>query len=242
MSKTTLKTRRSAKVSLGGARWAGYAASGATALLGFNEAARAEIVSGHLGVTLDACHGEDNPAEYAFDADGDGNIDLTFGHRAATTSSGAASVWGSGFDDDVIVGGDFGFPFLYAYNLTPGVLVDQNQPFVSFGFMASYSGFSQSEFTRAGIGYIGFSFESAEGGTHYGWVQVDMTGAPHNAYTLLDYAYEDLPDTAIPVGTVPEPGSLGLLATGAIGLLFWRRKRRQVKTRRDSSSRCHEEE
>ena len=53
-----------------------------------------------------------------------------------------------------------------------------------------------------------------------------MEGLPWNAYTVVDYAYADAGESILAGQTeVPEPGTLGLLATGAIGLLLWRRKR-----------------
>ena len=61
-----------------------------------------------------------------------------------------------------------------------------------------------------------------------------MRGAPDNAFKVIDYAWAD-PGESINAGqttesdqaadSVPQSGSLGLLALGAIGLSAWRRRR-----------------
>ncbi len=58
---------------------------------------------------------------------------------------------------------------------------------------------------------------------HYGWVQVVRTGFDLDA---LAWAYEDVPATPIAAGAVPEPGTLSLLALGAIGAISRRRRSR----------------
>ena len=45
--------------------------------------------------------------------------------------------------------------------------------------------------------------------------------------TVKDYAYETRPGVAVPAGAVPEPGTLGMLALGAAGLLAWRTLRKK---------------
>lgn len=56
---------------------------------------------------------------------------------------------------------------------------------------------------------------------HYGWARVILTNAQPG--TLVDYGYDDQPNTEIAAGAVPEPGALSLLALA--GLAAARRRR-----------------
>jgi hypothetical protein len=51
-----------------------------------------------------------------------------------------------------------------------------------------------------------------------------MSGSPDNHYTMVDYAWGDVGDVIV-TGQIPEPGSLALLAVGAVGLLAWQKQR-----------------
>ena len=85
-----------------------------------------------------------------------------------------------------------------------------------------------------GIGFVGFTFNNGAG-VQYGWVRVRMSNLPlpQIAFTVLDYAYAD-PGEPITAGQrssaelAPDQGSLGWLATGAVGLLAWRKSRSQT--------------
>ncbi|MGI9516139.1 MAG: PEP-CTERM sorting domain-containing protein, partial [Pirellulaceae bacterium] len=75
-----------------------------------------------------------------------------------------------------------------------------------------------------GTNMLGFRFD-INGSTHYGWAEVDITNN-NTELTITRWAYESDADTAIHVGAIPEPGSLGLLGLGAAGLLAFRRRRK----------------
>ena len=55
-----------------------------------------------------------------------------------------------------------------------------------------------------------------------------MNGSPDNSYTMVDYAWGDVGDTIL-TGQVPEPGSLALLAVGAVGLARLARQRAKAE-------------
>lgn len=250
MSITTRKNRRKGSV-LSKTRWAGYAAAGAAAVLGANEAAEAGIYySGELNQPVG--HGSFISVKgydyFPIDLTGDGKPDLLMVVGASrapndTVTYGEALVVGSDPDwfnslyDLTGIARVAGFrrgEFSFASLLKRGEFVSHksNSPrsFLNVGTLAYGAGYTYSLFKEEGTrGYVGFSFDAGEG-TQYGWVQVKMdTGPSKNAFTVVDYAYADAGE-AIWAGqqsaAVPEPGSLGLLATGGIGLLLWRRARR----------------
>jgi hypothetical protein len=82
--------------------------------------------------------------------------------------------------------------------------------------------------------YLGVQFQ-INGKTHYGWVRLNVTRAPF-VVTLTGYAYETVPKRAIIAGKTkdlsresvvssssqPMPGTLGVLALGALGFSVWR--------------------
>jgi hypothetical protein len=73
-------------------------------------------------------------------------------------------------------------------------------------------------------GYLGLIFSD---GTDYfnGWAQLSVA-SDLSSLTLIKYAYESDANVPIKAGAVPLPGSLTLLATGAAGLLAYRRMKR----------------
>jgi len=217
--------RRHKKNLLNRARWAGYAAAGAATVLGTNEVVEADIQGGFLGNYLDSQN-----SSFLFDVNGDTLPDFSFFRYTATYNGnpyGVAGVQGLGAYDSVVGQIQNGWP--YVSNLDVGFFVGPDAPFVYGGFMAADEGFQYSQFAQAGIGQIGFTFEAADGGQHFGWVRVKMTGPTDNSFQLLDFEWQDEAGVGIPIAPVPEPGSLGLFATGAIGLLLWRRSRRSKR-------------
>lgn len=79
---------------------------------------------------------------------------------------------------------------------------------------------------------VGFSFLSG-GNTHYGWAQIDLGAGVDNRLTVVEWTYENSPDTPVHVGTraaqVPEPAStlpaIAMLAMGAAGVRAWRQRK-----------------
>jgi hypothetical protein len=72
---------------------------------------------------------------------------------------------------------------------------------------------------------LGFRFvnEANANLVHFGWVRIAF-GATIGDRAIVEYAYENVADTAINAGAVPAPGSLALLALGALGVAGRRRK------------------
>ena len=109
----------------------------------------------------------------------------------------------------------------------------------STGLLGMQSGIAGSSFTasqgplRTGdTGLVGLQFDIG-GQTHFGWARIRLdelmaTSDPQvtSTLTVVDWAYESVPGTAIAAGSVPEPSSIALLALGSVGLATLRNRRK----------------
>jgi hypothetical protein len=86
----------------------------------------------------------------------------------------------------------------------------------------AYGANPNSEFQNVTDAFVGFSFPIG-GINHFGWVRVDVNNVA-GTFLVKDWAYQDVAGRPIGAGQIPEPGTLGLLAAGATGLLALRRR------------------
>ncbi|MCP4245458.1 MAG: PEP-CTERM sorting domain-containing protein [bacterium] len=81
------------------------------------------------------------------------------------------------------------------------------------------AGYGGSELPEGVPTYLGVRFDPGDG-NHYGWFGVVRTGMALDAFA---WGYETEANTPIPAGA-PEPGTLALLAFGAVGVVGRRRR------------------
>lgn len=115
-------------------------------------------------------------------------------------------------------------------NLAPGTLIDS-----SANFSAATGGVPAVAIPENTTGIIGFKFNPASINgftpapngtpTNYGWFRMTTGTAAAGGGTVVDWAYESVPETGIIAGAVPEPSSLACLALGAVGLSTLRRRK-----------------
>jgi hypothetical protein len=117
-----------------------------------------------------------------------------------------------------------------ALNLAPGALIGGSSIF-------NTGTPSATDLATGSTALLGFRFRnegpdltvSTDDTVHFGWARVILTnGIPG---TLVDYAYESTPLTAIAAGVapaIPEPGTYALFGAGLLGLLAWRKRRRNA--------------
>jgi len=131
------------------------------------------------------------------------------------------SVWQGGTS----VGGDHGTAFklqvggvgdFFLVGVDAGVLIPSGTPWDRVGLIY-YSGYG-SELPEGQATYLGVQFDPGMG-LQYGWIGVERTGLSVDAFA---WGYETEVGVSIPAGA-PEPGTLAMLALGALGVIRRRR-------------------
>ena len=215
-------------------RWAAYATAGAATALVGAPSAEADIHYVSVNQVMNATLGSHNYQLNQFPlAHG---AYLTFLHAFGPAGNGVAGFYfgtsGAVSAQFIGVPGTFnGLDFHYVGRLNFGDdIVNGNflpnagrMRFGASNPLASGAGYPNSQWAAVVTGYMGLKFDVGNG-VQYGWARLSMDGPNLNSYTVVDYAFADPGETLV-AGQVPEPGSLGLLAVGAVGLLFWRNKR-----------------
>jgi PEP-CTERM motif len=130
------------------------------------------------------------------------------------------SVYGTG----KVMGFNAGpYNFAYVSSIAPGTVIDSSTVGPTFfGSMAYGASNPNAEFNNSADAYLGLSFGTAPN-LRYGWIRVGIDNA-NASFVVKDWAYESTFNQGI-VAAAPEPGTLGLLAAGAAGVLALRRRR-----------------
>jgi hypothetical protein len=230
-----MKTKRSRSPVISQSRWTAYATAGAaTALVGANTAdATIHYVS--VNESFNAAPG--TTIKDTFFLGSSSNALFVLQNRVHANNTGHAEFVMAGAVSAMFAGSSNASAtnYRYPFRLGSGVTVNNQTPFIPnfsnsglyFATLASHLG--GGNFKNGGIGFIGVRFDGGNG-QQYGWIRLNMTATGNSSspfgFTLIDYAWGDVGDTVV-TGQVPEPGSLGLLALGGVGLLVWRQRRQK---------------
>ena len=183
---------------------------------------------------------------YNLDLDGDGNVDFQISLTTNTPHSGLVNYYAylgirPGTSAGVVATG----PYRSVVKVfSPSESVSSASKIGNASRMAygrsGYSTYISGPLANVSGAYVGLKFKIG-GVTYNGFARFDVsTSGGHNSApdiisaTLTGYGYNDVAGAAAHVqdfsdegGAVPEPGTLGLLAAGAVGLALWRRLKKQ---------------
>lgn len=237
---TTLNPRRNQRLSLNKNRWAAYATAGAATALASAPSAEAEITFVSVNQVFNATPGGSVSAPFQLGPNASFALfhsRIGFANNAASGQAGfliyaVGNNAFNGFAGFTVTTTGAMQQLRYVSNLDAGQNVGglasfAQPPLNIFGTLAVAPGYVNSQWDLAENNrFIAFRFDTGAG-PQLGWARINFDGPNNNSFTLVDYAFGG-PNEAIATGQIPEPGSLGLIALGAVGIIAWRRRRAQV--------------
>ncbi len=126
--------------------------------------------------------------------------------------------------------------------LSAGAPIGSAGNFEGYGLMEARSskGSLRGNWTTPGAGFMGLSFSQA-GKPYFGWAKLSnsVTASGRIVAKVDEVAIDTIPYQTIDAGqtsAVPEPGTLSLLALGALGLLVLRKKKLSAISHQPSAS------
>ena len=222
--------------------WRAYAAAAGAAGVGVlltGQSAQADIV-------VTTAHSFVNPSTtISLDLNHDGIADFQLGQSLGTFFSPTMVI--KGLEPGDAVQGFVSFydfiPHTVASRLSPGASIGSAAVFKKKAILGEarccFATYYYGPWAHGGNGFLGLRF-TIGGQVHYGWIELNV----HDFYQTRDdygelvvsYAYDTVANQGIFAGegfrganllsdAAPEPGTLGLLALGSLGLGFWQRKR-----------------
>jgi hypothetical protein len=191
-----------------------YAIAGAAAVVAPNTA-KAGIILTTVNQTVNST------GTYNFNLSGPSSNDITITANPseidAIANTGAGVVMNSG-DVAALAFGALIDPTNTGSFGSGGKMVNTSGGLLTGGYWSS----------TGGDAYLGFYF-NGPANPQAGWADIQTSGNPNStSFTIVNYAYETNPNTAITAGQTsdtPEPSTMALIGLGAAGLIALRRRR-----------------
>lgn len=185
----------------GGDQWKAYSGMAAAFLAVANES-QGQIV--YTDIDPDVSLNND---QYPIDFDGDGTTDITIFHQGVILDDITVNF---AFFDGEVIGSIVDTYYVYGDVLLFGDPIGPGNPnwqtnsqyYGYLGAVVTYYGYQSESGPWLGeTGYLGVRFTGQDGQARYAWVHLSM---PEDAsvVTLLGYAYESAPNTAISAGNI----------------------------------------